>query len=379
MQNGDSNSIKHQKEILSAYAENHNFGNLQYYVDEGVSGTVFNRPGLDAMLTDIKIGKISTVLIKDQSRIGRDVLEVGLLKKMFDEHNVRLIAANDNLDTANGFDIISVFRDVFNEWFVADTSMKIRAVAKAKALKGKHHTTQTPYGYMPSPEDKLSWVIDEPAANVVREIFKMFISGMGSHKIAIALREKNIKTPNFHKAQRDNKPARMQSQYPDNYWRSGVVASILDNLEYTGTAVMQKTTTKSYKDKKIIKRPEHEWIIQENAHDAIIDKETFETVKRLRKRRHRPTKSGDLGILNRLLFCEDCGGKLHVKRQTKKGKDGVRLEYVYYDCQDSSAFKKHSNCGCHAIKRESLEQLVFEELKQFLEFAKPYAQDKPYS
>ncbi len=143
---GDSNSIVHQKEILETYAKRNGFFNIRHFVDDGVSGTLFKRPGLDALLDEVRAGRVATVIIKDQSRIGRDVLEVGLLKRTFDEWGVRLIAANDNLDTANGFDIMSIFRDVFNEWFVADTSKKIRAVFKAKAQSGKHHNSIAPYG-----------------------------------------------------------------------------------------------------------------------------------------------------------------------------------------------------------------------------------------
>jgi len=155
-----SNSIVHQQEILVEYAKRHGFDNTKFFVDDGVSGTVFSRPGLDTMLEEVKAGRVATVIIKDQSRIGRDVLEVGLLKRTFDEYDVRLIAASDNLDTAKGFDIMSIFRDVFNEWFVADTSKKIRAVFKAKAEAGKHHNTITPFGYQPSKDDPFVWDID---------------------------------------------------------------------------------------------------------------------------------------------------------------------------------------------------------------------------
>jgi len=237
--------------------------NIRKNVDDGISGTVFSRPGLDALLAEVRAGNVATVIIKDASRLGRDVYEIGNLKKAFEDNNVRLIAADGNLDTANGFDIMSIFRDVFNEWFVADTSKKIRAVAKAKALKGKHHTTQTPYGYMPSSEDKLVWAIDESAAEVVREIFRLFIGGMGTQGIANLLRERDIKIPTMHKALREGKPPRKELRYPDNYWRSGVVNEIIDNLEYTGAAVMQKMSTRSYKDKRAVRKPKDEWIIVE--------------------------------------------------------------------------------------------------------------------
>ena len=369
---GDSNSIVHQKEILESYAKKNGFGNIRHFVDDGVSGTRFRRPGLDTLLEEVRAGNVATVIIKDQSRIGRDVLEVGLLKRTFDEFNVRLIAANDNLDTANGFDIMSIFRDVFNEWFVADTSRKIRAVAKSKAQNGKHHSTQAPFGYMPSAEDKFVWVIDEPAAEVVREIFKMFISGMGTQIIARDLRERGVKIPCVHKAERDDKPPRYKLKYPDTYWRTGTVTSILDNLEYTGAAVMLKITTKSYKDHKAYIKPEDEWIIHENAHEAIIDKETFATAKRLRDNRHRPAKTGDLGVLNGLMVCEDCNGKLHLKRQIKKGRGGVRLEYCYYECRNARQFTEFASCDCHAVKRELLEQLVLEDIQKIMVDAKKH-------
>ena len=370
LQSGDSNSIVHQKEILTKYARDHRFGNTQFFIDDGVSGTVFSRPGLDAMLEEVKAGRVATVIIKDQSRIGRDVLEVGLLKRTFDEYDVRLIAANDNLDTAQGFDIMSIFRDVFNEWFVADTSKKIRAVSKAKALNGKHHSTQAPYGYMPSAEDKLVWAIDEPAAEIVRDVFKMYISGLGTTAIAKKLRARGIKIPTIHKAERDNKPPRKKIKYSETHWTNGAVISILDNLEYTGAAVMQKISKKSYKDHKAFKRPEEEWVIHENAHEAILSKETFETVKRLRQSRRKPSKTGDLGVLNGLMVCEDCGGKLHLKRQVKKGKDDVRLEYNYYECKNARQFSEFASCECHAIKREPLEQLVLEDIQRIMKLVK---------
>ena len=361
---GDSNSILHQKEILESYAKKNGFGNVRHFVDDGVSGTLFRRPGLDALLNEVRAGKVATVIIKDQSRIGRDVLEVGLLKRTFDEFNVRLIAANDNLDTANGFDIMSIFRDVFNEWFVADTSRKIRAVAKSKAQNGKHHSTQAPYGYMPSKDDMFVWTVDEPAAEIVREIFKMYISGSGPQVIAKSLRNRNIKISSIHKAERDGTKPRVKPQHGDTHWTNGAVIAILDNLEYTGTAVMQKVTTKSYKDHKAYIRPEDEWVIHENAHEPIIDKETYETVRRLRQGRRRHTKTGDLGVLNGLMVCEDCGGKLHLKRQIKKGRDGARLEYCYYECRNARQFSEFATCDCHAVKREPLEQLVLDDIRR---------------
>ena len=168
---GESVSIENQKRILEDYAQKNGFTNIRHFTDDGVRGTTFKRPGLDAMLEEIRAGNVATVIIKDQSRIGRDVVEVGLLKRTFDEYHVRFIAANDNLDTANGFDIMSIFRDVINEWYVADTSRKIKTVFKSRMEKGLRCSGSVSYGYLASKENKGEWVIDEEAAAVVRRIF----------------------------------------------------------------------------------------------------------------------------------------------------------------------------------------------------------------
>ena len=181
---GESVSIENQKRILEDYAQKNGFTNIRHFTDDGVRGTTFKRPGLDAMLEEIRAGNVATVIIKDQSRIGRDVVEVGLLKRTFDEYHVRFIAANDNLDTANGFDIMSIFRDVINEWYVADTSRKIKSVFKAKGMTGKHLTGQVPYGYLWADEKREQWVIDDEAAVVVRQIFSLTMEGFGPYQIS---------------------------------------------------------------------------------------------------------------------------------------------------------------------------------------------------
>jgi len=363
---GDSNSIVHQKEILESYARKNGFGNIRHFVDDGVSGTLFRRPGLDALLDEVRAGRVATVIIKDQSRIGRDVLEVGLLKRTFDEFNVRLIAANDNLDTANGFDIMSIFRDVFNEWFVADTSKKIRAVMKAKAQSGQHHNSLAPFGYRPSQDDPCKWDVDETAAPLVREIFQMCVEGMGPTIIAKALRERGQDRPDVYRRKRDGK-MRADCKFPDNHWCASNVVKILENREYLGTAVTNKVRVKSYKDKTRIFLPIEEWTMFEGAHPAIIDQETFDTVQRIRDGRRRPTKLGDMGVLNGRLYCKDCGSKLHIKRRA----NGEKSQYVYYICQRS---RSHSDglggCTPHSIRKESIEELVLADIQRVFALAK---------
>ena len=365
---GESNSIVHQKEILTKYAKDHGFGNTRFFVDDGVSGTLFSRPGLDALLNEVRSSNVATVIIKDQSRIGRDVIEVGLLKRTFDEYNVRLIAAQDNLDTANGFDIMSIFRDVFNEWFVADTSKKIRAVFKAKAQSGKHHNSIAPYGFKPSSDDPFVWDIDEPAANVVRDIFQMCIDGMGTKAIALALRERGLDRPSIYRLKREGKQL-PEYKFPNNHWCASNIADILANKEYLGIATLSKVTVKSYKDKTHIYRPVEDWTIFEDAHPAVIEQETFDIVQRIRDGRRRPTKLGDMGVLNGRLYCEDCGSKLHIKRRAS----GAKAQYVYYICRQSRANSEgFDNCTPHSIRQEIIEQLVLTDIQRVFALAKDH-------
>lgn len=366
----ESNSIAHQKDMLTKYAKDRGFTNIQFFVDDGVTGTIFDRPGLNSMLDEVRAGNVAVAIVKDQSRIGRDVIEVGLLKRTFDEYDVRFIAAEDGLDTANGFDIMSIFRNVFNEWYVADTSKKIRAVFKNKAKSGKHANGQAPYGYMASDTDKFVWIVDEPAAEVVREIYKLCVDGMGLTAIGNTLQARGIKNPMAYKAERDSTSTRIPLKHPDTTWGHGTVKTILLNREYTGAAVIGKITSKSYKDHRKYKKPEEEWSIHENAHEAIIDKDTFETVQRLRQGRRRLAKAGDYGVLNGMLFCNECGGRMHLKRQVKTGKDGVTHTYNYYVCRNSRSHTQYVTCTSHAIKREELELAVLSRIQSITAFAK---------
>jgi len=215
----ESLSIAHQKQMLESYAQRNSFGNIRHFYDDGITGTSFNRPGLNAMLEEIKAGNVATVIIKDQSRIGRDVVEVGLLKRTFDEYNVRFIAAEDGLDTAKGFDIMSLMRDVFNEFYVADTSKKIKAVFKSRMEKGLRCSGSVSYGYIPDPEDSNTWHIDEQAAAIVRRIFQMVVEGKGLNEIGRTLRAEQVPIPSEH-WKRTGQPVRA-AKYADPYaWSS---------------------------------------------------------------------------------------------------------------------------------------------------------------
>ena len=238
---GESVSIENQKRILEDYAQKNGFTNIRHFTDDGVRGTTFKRPGLDAMLEEIRAGNVATVIIKDQSRIGRDVVEVGLLKRTFDEYHVRFIAANDNLDTANGFDIMSIFRDVINEWYVADTSRKIKTVFKSRMEKGLRCSGAVPYGYLASKEEKGEWVIDEEATAVVRRIFRMVNDGKGVYQIADILSEEKVLCPSAYLAAK-GVGNRRNSKFEDPYrWWGTTVSYILARVEYMGHTVNFKT------------------------------------------------------------------------------------------------------------------------------------------
>lgn len=316
----ESVSIENQKRILEDYAKRNGFTNIRHFTDDGVRGTTFKRPGLDAMLDEIRAGNVATVIIKDQSRIGRDVVEVGLLKRTFDEYHVRFIAANDNLDTANGFDIMSIFRDVINEWYVADTSRKIKTVFKSRMEKGLRCSGSVSYGYLASKEDKGEWIIDEEAAAIVRRIFQSILAGESVANIARALRAEKIPIPSEH-WKRIGAPVRA-AKYADPYaWTATTIGHILKRPEYMGRKVLGKTVCENYKTKSTRKTTPEEQYTFEGAIPAIIDEETWRTVQKIRETKRRaPKRQNAPNRLTGLLYCADCGAKLTHRHNLVQGK-----------------------------------------------------------
>ena len=317
---GESVSIENQKRLLEDYAEKMGFTNIRHFTDDGVRGTTFKRPGLDAMLDEIRAGNVATVIIKDQSRIGRDVVEVGLLKRTFDEYNVRFIAASDNLDTANGFDIMSIFRDVINEWYVADTSRKIKTVFKSRMEKGLRCSGSICYGYLASKEDKGEWIIDEEAAPVVKRIFQSVLAGESIAAIGRALRAEQIPIPSEH-WKRIGAPVRTAG-YADPYaWSATTIGYILSRPEYMGRKALGKTVCENYKTKSTRKTTAEEQYIFEGAIPAIIDEETWHNVQRLRETKRRAPKTQNApNRLTGLLYCAECGAKLTHRHHLVQGK-----------------------------------------------------------
>ncbi len=290
---GDSNSIAHQKQILEKYARDHGYTHFKFYVDDGYSGVSFNRSGFQEMLADIEAGKVSAVIVKDMSRFGRNYLEVGLYTEIrFPEMDVRFIAINDGVDSDNQMDDFTPFRNIINEWYAKDTSKKIRAVFRNKGMSGQRLSTQVPYGYLKAEGGNL--VKDEETAPVVRMIFQLCAEGNGPGRIARILREREIPTPGTLAFQRTGRKNRYDPEHPC-HWNESSVANILEQPEYLGHTVNFKTTKKSFKSKKVIINPEEKRMVFENTHPAIIDQEAWDTVQKTAVKNGGPPKWGIWG------------------------------------------------------------------------------------
>ena len=323
---GESNSIVNQKKLLEDYARKNNFKNTRHFTDDGISGTRFDRQGLNQMLEEIEAGRVSTVIIKDMSRAGRDYLRVGLFMETLRERGVRLIAVNDGVDSIKGYDDFIPFRNIINEWYARDTSRKITAHYRAKGLEGKRLTTTPIYGYSYD-ENKENWIINEKTANVVRRIFRLTIEGNGIVTIARMLTEEKIIRPGYYVAQqRDGKGNKACTDENNKYvWSATTIAQIISKPEYMGHTVNFRYRKRSYKDKVHIKAPKEDRLIFENTHPEIIDPETWETAQQCRKTQRRADSFGAANPLTGKLFCADCGAKMFNHRK-KGGKPNYRNE-----------------------------------------------------
>ena len=358
---GDSNSIVYQKEMLAKYAKEHGFTNIEFYVDDGFSGTNFNRPEFQRMMADAEEGKISTVIVKDMSRFGRDYIMVGYYTEIyFSNLDIRFIAINDNVDsniqTEND---LTPFKNVFNELYARDTSKKIRAVFKAKGNSGKHLTTNPPFGYKKDPNNKDKWIIDEEAAATVRRIFQMYVDGYRISEIGHKLTEEKVETPILYYMNRGIK-TNARSEYPE-IWDSMSIKYILDQTAYAGHTVNFQTAVKSYKTKKQIRLPKEDWIIYRNTQEPIIDEKTFETVQQMRKVKRARTKYNEPNMFSGLLYCADCGNHLTIQRVARNRK------MDNFSCATYRK-KKKGLCSCHRILVSDLETIVKEDLQKVCEY-----------
>ena len=348
---GDSNSIINQKAILSKYASDNNYPSPQFYIDDGWGGTNFERPSFKEMIKDIEDGKVKTVIVKDMSRLGRDYLKVGYFSEIFfPDNDIRLIAINDGVDSFKGDNDFTPFRNLFNDFYAKDTSKKIRAVFKSKGMSGEH-LGQPIFGYMKNPDNKKQWIIDEPAAEIVRKIYDLCVDGKGPTQIAKILRKEKILTTKSYYAQVKGK------LLPDNpyHWNENSVIHILERMEYTGCTVNFKTYTKSYKLKKKLENPKENWAIFYDTQEPIISKEQWERVQELRQSKRRNTKTNKQGLFSGLIFCADCGSKLHFA--TCKRFDSTQ---DHYRC---SQYKGNTgNCTVHFIREETLKKIVLAQI-----------------
>ena len=357
---GESNSISNQKRILETYARQNGFSNLKWYTDDGYSGANFQRPGFQAMLADIEAGKVGTVIVKDMSRLGRNYLQVGMYTEMiFPQKNVRFIAINDGVDSAQGENDFAPLRNIFNEWLVRDTSKKIKAVKRSKGMSGKPITSKPVYGYLMDEEE--NFIIDEEAAPVVRQIYSLCLAGNGPTKIARMLTEQQIPTPGTLEYRRTGSTRRYHPGY-ECKWATNTVVHLLENREYTGCLVNFKTEKVSYKLKHSVENPPEKQAVFENHHEPIIDRETWERVQELRKQRKRPNRYDEVGLFSGILFCADCGSVMYQQRyQTDKRKQ---------DCYICGSYKKRTaDCTAHFIRTELLTAGVTENLRKITSYA----------
>ena len=364
-QEGDSNSIINQKKILKKYALDRGYTNIQFYIDDGVSGTTFNRAGFQSMIADVETGKVKRVIVKDMSRLGRDYLQVGMYTEIFfPEHDVHFIAVNDGVDSNQEDNEFTPFRNIINEWYAKDTSKKIRAVKRSKGMAGEHIGSHPPYGYMKNPENKKEWIIDEEAAEVVREIFRLCVEGYGPTRIAHILTERKILCPTYYALEKGGKP---RTALPaDKFtWNGPVVAKILDRMDYLGHTVNFKTHVKSYKVHKTIYNSPDQWKVFEGTHEAIIDKETFEIVQKIRASKRRPTRMGEMPMFSGLLYCADCGRKLSFHRKADEP-----AEKHHYLCENYRS--NTANCTMHYIRNVVVERIVLENLKEVIQYVSNY-------
>ena len=376
-QSGDSNSIVNQKKMLERFANEQGFTNLHHYTDDGWSGTNFDRPDWKRMLADIEDGTVGCVIVKDMSRIGRNYLEVGFYTEvLFRKKNVRFIAISNNVDSAlnDGSNEFAPFLNIMNEWYVRDTSRKIKSVLHNKGMDGKHLTSNAIYGYKKDPDDPDHWIIDEEAAAVVRRIYQLIIEGNGPMQVARILKDEKVERPSYYLAKQGLGTCRGSCDMNRPFtWTASTISDLVRKPEYMGHTVNFRTKKESYKDKHSVHNSPEDWVIFENTQEAIVDEETWLTVQKIRETKHRPTKKGDINPLTGLVYCADCGAKMFNHRTggyEKRDKDGNPTG-KYTNAQDnytcstySKAKSKFENrCTQHHVRTDVIRDLLLEVIK----------------
>ena len=366
---GYSSSIMSQKQILSQYAKQNRIVNTEFYIDDGYSGTNYDRPDFKRLESDIEAGKVSTVITKDLSRLGRDYLKTGYyIEVLFLEYNVRYIAVHDGVDTLAGDNEFMPFKNIINEWYARDCSRKVKAGYRVKALSGEYTGPYAPYGYMKSPENKYKLIPHPYTADILKRIFKMAANGMSPLKIGAALRRDRILKPRAYTAQETGGKYTNEKdvKYPYD-WSHKTIITIIQNQAYLGHLIFNKFTTKSFKSKKIVATNESEWIIAKNTHEPLVDEYTFEQAQKVTVIKRR-TSTGEPHIFAGLLRCPDCGKAMHYLKRTG------RSYSASFACNTYSRYGREY-CTMHYIRFEDLYAIVLNDIRQYAQMAKEHEQE----
>lgn len=367
MRTGESLSVENQKMILTRYVKEQGWNTYKIYVDDGYTGTDFNRPAVQQLLEDAKNGKINLIIVKDLSRFGRNYIQIGqYIDYIFPTYNIRFIALNDNIDTANkatsAMDMMPIV-NLFNEWHSASTSKKIRTVIEANAKAGKYRTTSAPYGYVKGTDEKKLPVIDEPAASVVRRIFEMRSQGISPRHIADKLNEEHIPIPSdYHYA----KIGKTNPRYTSHMWSAAAIRQLVNNPTYLGHLVQLKTTTVSYKNHKVIKRPEEDMVIVRNTHEPLVSQEIWDKCREMEKSVSQGKRNSDgyVAALSGLMFCADCGEKMRLGWNNTRHQRGGPREYYRHNF-NCGRYNRNGKIACksHYIKMKDMNAIVLSDIR----------------
>ena len=363
---GESYSIGNQKKLLAKVAKEKGYTNLVHFLDDGISGVTMDRPGFVEMIRQLEQGKAAAVFVKDLSRLGRNYIEVGrLTEEFFPDHDIRLVAVSDNIDTAEGENELAPIRNLFNEWYARDISKKRRISNKIKGNAGEP-MGQPPYGYIKDPNDPKHWIVDDEAAKVVRRVYSMTLEGFGTEQIAAQLEKDDVLTPRAYWLTKGIKrPGKGRQQSPTK-WNSSTITKILSLQEYCGDILNFKTYSKSYKNKKRIDNDRENWVVFQDVHEAIIERAVYEQVQQKRgKIRKRRTNNGEHNMFSGLLVCADCGSNLHF--HFNQGNPEIK----YFNCSNYKG-NRGTCTSTHYVRVDFLEEVVLGEIRRLTKFASLY-------
>ena len=363
---GESYSIGNQKKLLAKVAKEKGYTNLVHFLDDGISGVTMDRPGFVEMIRQLEQGKAAAVFVKDLSRLGRNYIEVGrLTEEFFPDHDIRLVAVSDNIDTAEGENELAPIRNLFNEWYARDISKKRRISNKIKGNAGEP-MGQPPYGYIKDPNDPKHWIVDDEAAQVVRRVYSMTLEGFGTEQIAAQLEKDDVLTPRAYWLTKGIKRPGKGKQQPPTKWNSFTITKILSLQEYCGDILNFKTYSKSYKNKKRIDNDRENWVVFQDVHEAIIERAVYEQVQQKRgKIRKRRTNNGEHNMFSGLLVCADCGSNLHF--HFNQGNPEIK----YFNCSNYKG-NRGTCTSTHYVRVDFLEEVVLGEIRRLMKFASLY-------